>query len=308
MAKKKTQQSSLLVSLGGAAIILSAYAAYLRLNPSPDAQRIIRLEEELRISEEGQIAVEKQLELAEDIRVKTVELDEVRARLDMVRRLAGNMMRGKLNMSDQLETGSKLNRILSSAGLRLIDEHPILPGNQFALVGSLKKAEKVLSETLTKYATEEAENTPIEIPEDLPITINPIRWLEEQRALRVGKFAGPESVSRDLKLVGNYHSMVSGLEAVIDTCPNVVVTSVAFQRPVARSSGPTFLIWNLRIQMRPEQNPGLSSQTVMGQQHNSSSLSSWSSDRGTKESGEKTHVVSKPVIYDSSNLIKESSN
>ena len=58
MAKKKSQKSSLLVSLGGAAIILSAYAAYLRLNPSRDAQRITRLEEELRISQEGQIAVE----------------------------------------------------------------------------------------------------------------------------------------------------------------------------------------------------------------------------------------------------------
>lgn len=252
MAKKQAQPTSLLISLAGPAVILCAYVANTRLNPSETASQIVRLQEDLISVKASEVSLQDKLGVVENLRVKSEQLASATAQLDQLRRRAGDLMRGEVSSMDQLKSGSEVHRVLTVAGMRLVNEHPVASqSSRRGMLGTLADATQELGETLTELASAEAENVPIQLPPNLPLDINPIEWMAQQRALRVGNFNGPVTRSSEIKLVGDYRSMVAGLEAVVDTCPGVVVTSVAFQKPAIQTAAPAPLIWDVQLQIRP---------------------------------------------------------
>jgi len=252
MAKKQAQSSSLLIALGGPAIILCLYAVYVQVNPSEAATQVVRLETDLETIQKAEVSMQQHVQVAERLRVEKENLADAQSRLDDLRRQASELMRGEISGMDELRYGSQINHILTTAGLRLVDDHPVSSqANDSGMLRTLADATKNLGDTLTSLASDDADNTPITLPPDLPLDVNPIEWMAGQRALRVGKFSGPKTRGSELKLVGDYRSMVAGLEAVVDACPGVVVSSVAFEKPSVRTPGAIPLIWNVQLQMRP---------------------------------------------------------
>ncbi|MEM9645004.1 MAG: hypothetical protein AAF989_08415 [Planctomycetota bacterium] len=252
MKKTKQQTSSALVALGLPAALLCMYAAYSVLNPSEAVAQIERLEEEVQRLTDSQVPVDQRILAENQLEKKQQELSEEQAKLDERRRLAAVLMRGEVDGMEEIKVGGAVSRVLSSAGLRLVDEHPISDSRRASsMLRSLNNATEELGGILEELAADEADDTPIEVPFDFTGEMTPTEWIAQQRALRAGNFDGPKTRLSEWKLVGNYLSMVAGLEAVIDTCPGVVVSSVAFQKPAIRTSGPTPLIWNVQLQMRP---------------------------------------------------------
>ncbi|MEO1525754.1 MAG: hypothetical protein AAFX06_09970 [Planctomycetota bacterium] len=254
MAKKSRQSSpsSLLMTLVGPAIILFGYASYVRLYPSDDAKAIVQLERDLQSVKDREVSVQQKVAVSEQIEKENARLNEINAKLDESRRTAGEMMRGEFDLTSELVLEGQINQVLSSSGLRFVDETPVAARSQRnpGLLRSLSVATKSLGEVLTEFSSEEADSMPITLPPDLPLEVNPVEWLAQQRSLRVGRFEGPETRSTELKVVGGFHSMVAGLEAIIDTCPSVVVTSIGFEPPSDPKPGMP-LIWNVRLRMQP---------------------------------------------------------
>ena len=295
---KKAQSSSMLITLGGPAILLCLYAVNVRLNPSDAAKQVARLEGQLETVKAGEIPFAQSLQVAEQLRLKQEQLDDAKLKLDEVRRQASEMMRGDVDGMEELALGKEVNRVLTVAGLRLVDDHPVAAdsrGNR--MLKTLADATKQLGETLTEQMSKEADNTPIQLPSDLPRDVNPVEWMAAQRELRTGRFDGPQTRSSQLKLVGDYRAMVAGLEAVVDTCPGVVVTSVAFEKPTVRTPGSLPLIWNIEYQMRPLPK-SLSSDIEMTdvvQQQKLNANANASADRQTDVQPD-TYMVAKPIV------------
>jgi len=295
MAKKQSQPSSLIVALALPALILTAYASYTRLYPSETAQQIARLEQDFEKVKSAQIAPAQATEVLKQLSEMRKQVTAAKSKLDGLRQRAAQMMRGEVDGNQQLKVGQEINRVLTVAGLRLVDEHPLDDGssNTSGMLETLAGATDELGKTLTELSSDEADDAPIELPENLPLDINPVEWMATQRALRVGKFDGPETCWSELKLVGDYRSMVAGLEAVVDTCPGVVVSSIAFQKPAVRTGGPLPLIWNVRLQMRPvpESLPNLE----MPAPDDTSDVVAQNPKAGRRVAGE-TYTVAKPVV------------
>ncbi|MEL6107304.1 MAG: hypothetical protein AAFU85_14795 [Planctomycetota bacterium] len=285
MAKKSRQSSpsSLIITLAGPAIILVAYVTYIKLNPSEDAQAIARLEQDLQSVKDREVPIQQKIAVSEEIEKGKARLDEVNAQLDDSRRTAGGMMRGEFDLTSELVLEGQINRALSASGLRFVDETAVAAPRRRepGMLRSLSAATKALGDVLTEYSSEEADSMPITLPPDLPLEVNPVQWLAQQRALRVGRFEGPETRSTELKLVGGFHSMVAGLEAIIDTCPSVVVTSIGFDPPSDPKPGMP-LIWSVRLRMQPIPE-SIASATPMG-------------DDFAGGMGPKTYTAAKPAI------------
>jgi len=251
--KKQTQQSGYLAILIGPAVILSFYAMFRTAYPSQTAGIVTRLEQDVQKLQEQQPPMEQRLVLTEQLSQKQKEISEAQDRLDKLRRDVGQTMRAKFDNHQQLQLSSQLNQILEDAGLSLVNESSVNSSNQPDLLHSLANATEELGDTLTGLASKDQENAPIQLPPDLPRDVNPAQWIAQQRALRVGQFDGPETHLNRLRLVGDYQSMLRGLEAISDTCPDVVVVSVSFQQPAVRTGHTIPLVWDMQLQMRPSQ-------------------------------------------------------
>ncbi|MEM0926326.1 MAG: hypothetical protein AAGJ83_09850, partial [Planctomycetota bacterium] len=125
MANKKRQSSSLITALITPAIILGSYAIKSQLRPSEDRLQVLRLEEELEQVKANAIAPERNLAVVQQIAAKRDELQEVESKFDDLRRQAGEMMRAKFAPMMELTTGEDINRVLSEAGMRFVDERPV---------------------------------------------------------------------------------------------------------------------------------------------------------------------------------------
>jgi hypothetical protein len=256
MAKKQNAPSSLIVSLALPAILLAAYAAFNRLKPSEAQQEVALLREDIERVKASEVSPEARAELSEKLEAQRKDLKQLTDRLDTLRQQAGRLMQGQLDSFAQLRLEGDLSRILSNAGLQLVHERPAETNNTSSgLLKSLEVATKQLGDNLTKIAAAEADNTPIDIPPDLSPDINPLEWIAEQRRLRSGNFAGPSVLASDLRLVGDYQAMLEGLETLIATCPEVMVTGIGFEMPSVTTPGVKPLIWNVQIQMRPMNRP-----------------------------------------------------
>ncbi|MEM9826515.1 MAG: hypothetical protein AAF958_07990 [Planctomycetota bacterium] len=254
MAKQKTQSSPLIVAMALPALVIGAYAANYHLRPSEDRQEIARLEAELEQVKAGAVPDERRLSVVKQIAEKKEELEAVQADFDGLRRRGGELMRAQFEPMSELVTGNQINQVLTQVGLRFVDERPseatrsLRPG----LLGSLTEATEQLGETLTELASQDAADIPIILPADFPRDENPILWMEQQRRLRIGNFDGPETREKSMRVVGDYQSMVAGLQAIVDTCPNVVVAGIGFERSAARrGGGPQPHVWDLQLQLRP---------------------------------------------------------
>ena len=297
MAKKKTQSSSLLIALGSPAVILFLYAANMQVHPSEASSQVARLESDLQTVKDAEVSLNQRVDVAEQLRVGQENLAVAQTRLDDLRRQSGELMRGEVTGMDELEHGREINRVLATAGMRLVDEHPISSqASGTGMLGTLADATKKLGNTLTELASEEADNTTIALPPELSLDVNPIEWMASQRALRVGKFDGPETRGIELKLVGDYRSMVAGLEAVVDACPGVVVSSVAFEKPAARIAGAVPLIWSLQLQMRPVPPSSSNAMTVSNDARISRPASEVESAGRRLNAEIDTYFAAKPII------------
>jgi|GEM_PF-5655511 len=301
MAGKKTQSSSMLITLGGPAVLLCLYAVNVRMNPSDAAKQVARLEGQLQTVKAAEVPFAQSLQVTEQLRLKREELEDAKFKLDELRRQASAMMRGGVDGMEELDLGKEVNRVLTVAGLRLVDDHPVTSGSDSnRMLKTLTDATKQLGQTLTEQMSKEADNTPIELPPDLPRDVNPLEWMAAQRELRTGRFDGPQTRSSQLRLVGDYRSMVAGLEAVVDACPGVVVTSVAFEKPTVRTRGSLPLIWNIEYQMRPIPK-SLASDIEMTdvvqqpQRPKPNSSENASADRQTDAQAD-TYMVAKPIV------------
>lgn len=256
MASKNRQTSPFLIALIAPAILIGSYATLRLFRPSEDRQQVIRLVGELQQVKSNVVPEERRLGVVQQIATKREELAAVQADFDEVRRQAGQMMRAEFEPMMELTTEQDINRILSQAGLRFVDGFPATGNSRRpGLLQSLNSATEQLGDFLTDLASEEVADVPIILPPDFPRDENPILWMEQQRQLRVGNFDGPETTKRTFRLVGDYRSMIAGLEAIVDACPNVVVSNVAFQRPaISVGIGPQPLVWNLQVQMMPDEN------------------------------------------------------
>jgi len=256
MAKKQNAPSSIIVSLALPAIFLACYAAFNRISPSEDREQIALLREDIQRLQANEVSAEARSELTGQIEAQRKDVQALTDRLGAMRQQAGQLMQGQLDSFAQLRLEGDLSRILSNAGLQLVHERPVPTNNiSTGLLKSLEGATKQLGENLTKIAAAEADNVPIDIPPDLPRDVNPLEWIAEQRRLRAGSFTGPVVLTSDLKLVGDYQAMLEGLETLIATCPEVMVTGIGFDLPSVATPGPKPLIWNVQIQMRPMNRP-----------------------------------------------------
>ncbi|MEM8669113.1 MAG: hypothetical protein AAGG48_16440 [Planctomycetota bacterium] len=249
MKKSQHQTSSLVFVLAGPAVLLCLYATHIQVNPAEAKSQIERLENEVEELTAAQIPTSKRIEAEDALKVEESKLAKVQAQLDERRQGAAQLMRGEVNGLEELKVAGEINRALKVAGLFLSDEQPMTGGRRSAsMLRSLTDATEELSDVLKRMAESEEEDAPIEIPLDYAGELTPAEWIAAQRAVRTGSFDGPKTRSRELNLVGNYQSMVAGLEAVIDSCPGVVISSVAFEKPPVRSND---LIWKVQMQLRP---------------------------------------------------------
>lgn len=251
MASKSNSGSSIITALALPALMIGGYAAYTYFKPSEKKQALEQLEEDFQTVTASQVGPQRVAEVAEQLKVAQGKVDAVRAKLSALRSEASVLMRGEVGPMKQLSIGGEIERILSASGLRLVDDHPLLQAPSTRLTTSLKDAEKELGRTLSALASEEVEETPIEMPLDYSGELTPAQWMAEQIRMRVGSFDGPKTQASEMVLVGDYRSMVNGLEAMTDALPGVLVTSVKFEMPAAQDKGPIHLIWNLRLQLRP---------------------------------------------------------
>jgi len=252
MVKKQSQPSSLIIALAVPALILTAYATYTRLYPGETAKQIARLEEDLEQVKSAQVPPTQARAIADQLSTTREKVSTAKSDLDALRREAARMMRGAIDGNRQLQIEQAVNRVFSVAGVRLVNESSLGDRRQTPnLMKTLAEATESLGDKLTDLSSDEASSVPITVPADLPLEVNPIEWMAAQRALRVGKFDGPDTRWSELKLVGDYRSMVAGLEAVVDSCPEVIVSNIAFEKPGVRSAGPAPLIWNVQLEMRP---------------------------------------------------------
>lgn len=256
MARKPNSSSTLLTAIFAPSLLFFAYAFYIQMYPMASQQKLTRLEQQLAGVQAREVPVNQRVQVTEQIREKEEELKQVNTKLDELRRKAGELMRAEFDSMKQLQINGDMNQILAQANLQLVDDHPLgtRNPNRLELLASLTAATKQLGDTLTELSSDEADSSPIQLPPNLPRNVNPLEWIAEQRALRVGRFGGPKTSSYELKLVGDYLSMVSGLESVIDACPDIVVTSVGFEIPEVRTAGPKPLIWTVQVQLRPMTN------------------------------------------------------
>lgn len=256
MAKKQNAPSSLIVSLALPAILLATYATFNRFNPSEAQQQVILLREDMERVQASEVSPAARAELSGKLEAQRTELKDLTERLGKLRQQAGQLMQGQLDSFAQLRLEGDLSRILSNAGLHLVHERPVATTNSSPeLLKSLANATKQLGDNLTRIAAAEADNSPIDIPPDLPRDVNPLEWIAEQRRLRTGNFSGPTVLASDLKLVGDYRAMLEGLETLIASCPEVMVTGIGFELPNVATTGAKPLIWSVQIQMRPMNRP-----------------------------------------------------
>ncbi|MCG8652164.1 MAG: hypothetical protein MI861_20160, partial [Pirellulales bacterium] len=164
MSKKTQNQSSLLISLALPAVMMAAYASYIRIDPPEKQARIARLEEDLQRVKAREVSVEQRVSVVQRTGELNEQLKEANARLESLRGQAGELMRGDLDPMAQLKVGGDLNRILASSGLRLINDSPIASNNSPKLLASLDAATKNLGDTLTELSSQDADNVVIQLP------------------------------------------------------------------------------------------------------------------------------------------------
>ncbi|MEL7264986.1 MAG: hypothetical protein AAFP69_09315, partial [Planctomycetota bacterium] len=172
-------------------MVVCLYAAFNNLFPSPVPARIARLQKDLDALRQEAILPQQNLQLMATLNEKRETLDNTSNELDQLRRRVGEMMRGEIDGPQRLEIGGRVIRVLSGAGLQLIEERPVddAGSNTSSKINSsLNAATSELGSTLTQMAANEASEITIEIPEDFPLEVNPVTWIAEQRALRVGTF------------------------------------------------------------------------------------------------------------------------
>ncbi|MEZ6087111.1 MAG: hypothetical protein R3C05_03575 [Pirellulaceae bacterium] len=299
MNRKKSQSSSMLITLGGPAVLLCLYALHVRMNPSEAATQVARLEGELQSVKDAEVPYHRLTEAAERLRLKQEQLDVAKASLGDLRHHADAMMRGSVDAMEELALGQEVNRVLTAAGLRLVDGHPLESGSEDGrMLRTLTDAAKQLGQTLADQVSKEVDNTPVKRSVDSPPDANPLEWITEQKRSQTSRHDGPQTRSSQLKLIGDYRSMVAGLEAIVDTCPGVVVTSVAFEKPAVRGTGTMPLIWNLQYQVRSVTRipAGALDMENVAEHESKSRLDesrSIDTEDGTKQG---TYMVAKPIV------------
>ena len=250
MVSQPKHDSSILIALLPAAVVLAAYATWTQLWPSERALQIAKLEEELQQAESEQVPEEQRLEIAEQVRQLSDSLEIKRAQLRRSRNEATGVLRARMSATREVQAARRVNEVLRDAGLTMVAQTPTNAANT-RLLESLEFATETLGETLRRIEQAAAETAEIKLPADLPRDMNPQEWIALQRRRMVSKFRAPTTKLNDVRLVGGYQDMVRALEGIIDSCPEVVVASVSFEKSKSPASSTNTLIWDLRLQLRP---------------------------------------------------------
>ena len=247
---KTSPRPSPILSAGPAAVLIALYVIARTLSPPAELAQIARLEQDVQTLRNQQMPISLVEEMEGKVEWTTKQLKDVEQEVEQLSTQAKQWVRKSVGTLDAMSHVRQLGRLMMGSGLMVVSETVESNSTNAQLVNSLNQSASELSATLKQVANTQSPTNPA-LPPNLPGELSPLEFLAEQQRNNRRQFDVVPRSGMKLVLVGNYESMLRGLQAVNRECPEVLITGVAFERPEQMPANWRPLIWTVQVLLHP---------------------------------------------------------
>lgn len=253
MSIKSLSENPIVLSLAPAAVLLPGYLLLLLLFPTETETQVESLQEQKLELIAKEIPRAQQRTLANKRKEVAAAMSERQQQLAQLQSQASRMIATGKDPVQHLKTGEQIHQVFAASRLTLVElsggDDTVRMTRSLDLAGSaLKKQVESLSVN--------GQNGPVGGSSAVSREDLEAQWvLAEQRPSALRDATGRGNEGGELQLVGGYQDMLRGLELLNQECPQVVVSTVGFEKPAAPTRNGPALIWRVRYRIQAELPP-----------------------------------------------------